>query len=261
MTAIAVSVAQALWAVYSSEKISLLAVSASWLSILICSTWRHRVGKKTALAIIGIVMPSSLLAMVFYGVLRGGATDLELAFEVFASNIARLGAEGVHVGDFGGPYWVFTQHLRDHALELTLGSTYLEQLLVLIPRAMRGEFLDLTDAFAAKQYGLNYLPGLGFGFSPWAEAYMNFRVAGFFIQGLLFGFFTRLLLRYTIRLVGLNEIVIFFQIILMTLFERNHLIGQIKATVVYCLPFLITWIVLQTMLRYGVRYSQNRAIA
>ena len=68
------------------------------------------------------------------------------------------------------PYWVFTQHLRDRFLELALGTTYFEQLQVLIPRVLRGQFLDLTDAFAVKQYGVDYLPGLGFGFSPWAEA-------------------------------------------------------------------------------------------
>ena len=136
--------------------------------------------------------------------------------------------------------------------------TYIEQLPVLIPRVLRTEFLDLTDAFAMKQYGVDYVRGLGFGFSPWAEAYMNFRVAGFFIQGLLFGFFTRLLLRYTIRLVGFNEIVLFFAFILITYFERNHFIGQIKATVVYCLPFLITLFVLQSMLRYGVRFPKKR---
>ena len=37
-----------------------------------------------------------------------------------------------------------------------------------------------------------------------------------------------------------------------------HFIGQIKATVVYCLPFLITLFVLQSMLRYGVRFPKKR---
>lgn len=258
MVAIAISVTQISWAVYSSEKISLLAVSASWLSILMISNWRHRVSKKTALLIIGILMPSSLLIMVFYGVLRSGVTDLDLAYDIFTSNISRLGVEGVHVGDFGGPYWVFTQHLRDRFLELTLGTTYFEQLQILIPRVLRGDFQDLTDAFSMKQYGADYLPGLGFGFSPWAEAYMNFRVVGFFIQGLMFGFLTRLLLRYSIKLVGLNEVAIFFQFILITLFERAHFIGQIKSTVVYCLPFLITWLALKALRRYGIRQMGER---
>jgi hypothetical protein len=248
--ALAISAVLVGWAVYSSAKISLLAVIASWLSIFLIATWRNRIRNGVAFALFALVMPASLMIMMFYAVLRSGVTDLALAADALAANLDRLGAVGgIHVGDFGGPYWVFTQHLRDRFLELTLGSTYIDQLLVLIPRVMRGGFLDLTDSFAQAHYGAAYLPGLGFAFSPWAEGYMNFRVIGFFVEGLLFGLLTRALLRVTARLFGLNEIVIFFQIVLITYFDRNYFIGQIKATIVFCLPFLATWSALDMLMR------------
>lgn len=250
LLALVITVLLIAWAVYASEKGSLLALSAAWLSILLFATWQGRVRKGFTLVLLSVLLPSSVLVMIFYAVLRGGITDLSLATEVFASNLDRLGdVGGVNVGDFSGPYWVFTEHLRDKFLGLPLGATYVEQLLVLIPRVLRGEFLDLTDAFARQRVGAAYSPGLGFGFSPWAEAYMNFRIAGFFIQGLLFGLLTRLLMQGNMRLSGLNELVIFFQIVLFFYFERNHLIGQIKATAVFCLPYLATYLVLDLLKR------------
>jgi hypothetical protein len=43
--------------------------------------------------------------------------------------------------------------------------------------------------------------------------------------------------------------VIFFQIVLITYFDRNYFIGQIKATIVFCLPFLATWSALDMLMR------------
>lgn len=249
LLALACSVIEVVWAVYSSAKISLLAVSAAWLAIALFANWKGRVRSWIMLASIGILLPSSLLVMLAYAVLRSGVSDPSAALNIVSMNLDRLGSAGVDIGDFSGPYWVFTQHLRNHFLDLRLGSTYIEQLMVLIPRALRGGFLDLTDAFAKQQYGPAYVPGLGFAFSPWAEGYMNFRVIGFFVEGLLFGLFSRFLVRTTIRLIGLNEIVLFFQVFLITYFERNHFIGQIKATIVYCLPFLLTWVVVEMLTR------------
>jgi hypothetical protein len=253
------SVAEVAWAVYSSAKISLLAACAAWLAIALFANWGQRVRSWIMIASIGVLLPCSLLLMMTYAVLRSGVTDVDLALTMLSTNIDRLGEAGVDVGDFSGPYWVFTQHLRDQFLDLTLGSTYFEQLLVLIPRALRGEFLDLTDAFAKAYYGAAYLPGLGFAFSPWAEGYMNFRVAGFFVQGLLFGLFSRFLLQSTVRLIGLNEIALFFQIFMITYFERNHFIGQLKATVVFCLPFLATWAIVELVTRRPPSYTEMTA--
>ena len=259
--AFALSAIEVFWAVYSSAKISLLAVSAAWLAIALFANWKNRVRNWIMIFSIGILLPCSLLIMMTYAVLRSGITDPDLALTLLANNLDRLGSAGVDVGDFSGPYWVFTQHLRNDFLDLTLGSTYIEQLLVLIPRVLRGEFLDLTDAFAKEQYGAAYLPGLGFAFSPWAEGYMNFRVAGAFVQGLLFGLFSRYLLTSTVRLIGLNEIALFFQIFLITYFERNHFVGQIKATIVYCLPFLVTWAALELVMRRPMSHLQTALAA
>jgi hypothetical protein len=237
------------WAVYSSDKVSLLALSAAWLSILLVATWQRRIHPAATLAIIGAVLPASLLFMVFYSVLRVGMTDFALILEVYNENLGRLGAGGANVGDFGGPYLVLTEHLRDEFLDLTLGATYVEQLAILLPKIVRGEFADLAVDFAVRKLGTDYQPGFGFGFSPWAEAYMNFRVAGFFIQGMLFGLLTRGLLGCSIRLMGFNEVTIFFQIVLVTLFERSIMAGQLKATIIYLLPFAATYLALLLLTR------------
>src|SRR5207302_10820554 len=127
--------------------------------------------------------PIALAILIAYSVIRGGAIDsvTQLPGEVrFAMD--GLGS-GVLVGDFDGPYHVLASTLSLPNRGLGLGATYVSQWPVLIPRAMRGDFADLSETFAMSELGVGYRPGVGFAYSPWAEGVLNFGLAGALVEG------------------------------------------------------------------------------
>jgi oligosaccharide repeat unit polymerase len=239
-TAFAIAAATLAWAFYSNHKFSMLTT----LSLLFC-WWVYRgwQGKASLrVALVGLAaLPAVLALLLFYATVRakGFAGD---TIDVWWSNFDRMGESGgVQVGDFDGPYSVLTMHLREPGTSTLYSAPYITQLPVLLPRALRGNFTDIGEAYAMWVLGPSYLPGMGFAFSPWAEGYGTFGVPGFFIEALLFGLLTRLLLRVLQRLLGHNTLPFFFTITMIVLFQRGYLVGQLKNVAVYVSPFLFVW--------------------
>jgi hypothetical protein len=96
--------------------------------------------------------------------------------------------------DPAGPVYSIVMYIKDSP-PLELGSTYLSQLGVIIPKFIWPDRpVDLAENFA-REYMANWTPGMGFGYSPYAEATLNFgpyfAPLHFLIVGLVWGLFWR----------------------------------------------------------------------
>jgi hypothetical protein len=242
--ALSASALGAAWAVYSSNKLSLLVSLAAWFAWWIASIWREDRTARTAWLGM-ILLPLILPVLILYSVLRAGVGgDLPELIGAGVSSLDRLGDAGIMVGDFDGPYRVLMSAL-DSGGAVLLGWTYLSQLLVLVPRALRGDFADLAESYARLRLGENWRPGTGFSFSPWAEGVSNFGILGFFVEGVLFGLLIALLVRTGRAALGSHaSVILYFLVTQIVLFQRGYLIGVVKNVVVYAAPFVCTWLAL-----------------
>lgn len=235
------------WAFFSNHKLSLLTTLSVWFSWWIYEIWQGRATPRAGLIAFSL-LPGTLALLIFYESFRGSDQgDFALIFETFLENMASLGQLGIRVADFDGPYRVLITHLENEINPPLLGETYLTQLNVLLPRFLRGEFSDLTEAYAQEHLGSTYMPGMGFAFSPWAEGYMNFGIGGFLIEATLFGIVTGVLIKLNQSILGSNPLALFFCVVCLALFQRSYFVGHLKNIVVYVLPFLGIWALLQTM--------------
>ena len=235
----------AAWAVYSSNKLSLLVALAAWFAWWIASIWRGERRARTAWLGM-ILLPLILPALILYSVLRAGVGgDLPELIGAGVSSLDRLGDAGIMVGDFDGPYRVLMSALDSPDGAVLLGWTYLSQLPVLVPRALRGDFTDLAESYARLRLGENWRPGTGFSFSPWAEGVSNLGIPGFLIEGVLFGLLIALLVRTGRAALGSHASVILYCLVpQIVLFQRGYLIGVVKNVVVYAAPFVCAWLAL-----------------
>jgi hypothetical protein len=243
--ALSASLLGAAWAVYSSHKLSLLITLAAWFAWWIATVWRSQQGARAAW--VGMVLlPLILPMLILYSFLRAGVVgDLRELIGVGLASLDRLGDSGIMVGDFDGPYRVLVSFLEDNSGASLLGWTYLSQLLVLLPRAFRGDFTDLAETFARLRLGENWRPGMGFAFSPWAEGVLNFGIYGFVVEGLLFGLVLALLVRVGRPMFsGGTSLILYCLIPQIVLFQRGYLIGVVKNVIVYAAPFACVWLVL-----------------
>jgi hypothetical protein len=193
-----------------------------------------------------VLLPFILPVLILYSVLRAGVGGgLAELIGTGVSSLDRLGDAGIMVGDFDGPYRVLMSALDTHDGAVLLGWTYLSQLPVLVPRALRGDFADLAESFARLRLGENWRPGTGFSFSPWAEGVSNFGIAGFLVEGVLFGLLIALLVRAGRAALGSHAAVILYCLVpQIVLFQRGYLIGAVKNVVVYAVPFVCAWLAL-----------------
>ena len=231
------------WAVYSSHKLSLLITLAAWFAWWIAGVMRGE--RSSRMAWLGIMLlPLMLPILLVYSFLRAGVTgNLSEAITVGLASMDLLGDAGVMVGDFDGPYRVLVSTLEDHAGDVLLGWTYLSQLLVLLPRAFRGDFEDLAEEFGRLRLGSTWQPGMGFAFSPWAEGVLNFGILGFLVEGLLFGILVRLLVRTgRVTFGGGASLVLYCVVPQIVLFQRGYLVGVVKNVIVYVVPFACVWL-------------------
>ncbi len=245
--AVLLSVLGVWWAFFSNHKLSLLTTLAVWFSWWLYEVWQGRATPRAGLIAFSL-LPGTLAVLIFYESFRGSDQgDFAVIFEMFLENMASLGQLGIRVADFDGPYRVLITHLENDISPSLLGETYLTQLNVLLPRFLRGEFSDLTEAYAQEHLGFTYMPGMGFAFSPWAEGYTNFGIGGFLIEAALFGIATGALMKLNQSILGSNPLALFFCILCLALFQRSYLVGHLKNIVVYVLPFLGIWDLLETM--------------
>jgi len=192
-----------------------------------------------------VLLPLMLPILLLYSVLRAGVVaDVgELITESLAS-MDLLGDAGVMVGDFDGPYQVLVSTLEDVAGNALLGWTYLSQLMVLVPRAFRGNFEDLAEDFGRARLGSAWRPGVGFAYSPWAEGVLNFGQLGFWVEGLLIGLLLGMFVRMGGTAFGSRALVLYCLVPQIVLFQRGYLVGVVKSVVVYALPLMCVWLAL-----------------
>jgi hypothetical protein len=243
--ALGASVLGAAWAVYSSHKLSLLITLAAWFAWWIAGIWRgHRTPRTAWLGM--VLLPFILPVLILYSFLRAGiGGDLPEVLGAGLASLDRLGDAGIMVGDFDGPYRVLISSLESRDAAGLLGWTYLSQLPVLVPRALRGDFTDLAEEFARLRLGENWRPGMGFAFSPWAEGVSNFGSLGFFVEGLLFGLLIALLIRSgRATLAGGTSVILYCLVPQIVLFQRGYLVGVAKNVIVYAAPFVCAWLAL-----------------
>lgn len=89
--------------------------------------------------------------------------------------------------DPAGPIYSIVMYVQDTPA-LQLGSTYITQLGVFIPKFIWPDRpIDLSEAFA-RDYMADWTPGMGFGYSPFAEAVLNFGPYFAPLHFLVFGF-------------------------------------------------------------------------
>lgn len=97
--------------------------------------------------------------------------------------------------DPAGPIYSVVMYIKDSP-PLEYGTTYISQIGVMIPKFLWPDRpVDLSEAFA-REYMADWMPGMGFGYSPYAEAILNFgpylAPLHFLIVGLIWGLFWRI---------------------------------------------------------------------
>lgn len=186
------------WSIYSNDKdpmvLAMLAFTATYL---------HRVSKKALNPLIAILaatatLLATTLGTIAFGLVRAG-TDLSHIREDIA-------AKGIFIAiDPAGPAFVNTSALRSTATPL-FGSTILHGLFLWLPRFVwPSRPTDFGQTFAQEYYS-NWHPGFGYGFSPIAEGWYNFRTLGvilvFALIGTLLGLARNVILQVTRRPIG-----------------------------------------------------------
>lgn len=89
--------------------------------------------------------------------------------------------------DPAGPLYSIVMYIKSTPA-LQLGSTYISQLGVFVPKFIWPDRpIDLSEAFA-REYMADWTPGMGFGYSPFAEAILNFGPYFAPLHFMVFGF-------------------------------------------------------------------------
>lgn len=174
------------WGIYTSDKnvilLGLLAIAAS------SSRFIRKKGLASLVHIIIGCVVLIYLAKVF-SLYRGGQN----IYTAFSMAIKQFGFRYI---DPLGPFAAI-QHVLTTSTDLLYGQTYLNIFFLIIPKFFWKERpLGLSEQFAVDNI-TNWSPGQGWGYSPLAEAYLNFSWMGPVIQylllGLLWGYFWKVL--------------------------------------------------------------------
>lgn len=157
--------------------------------------------------------------------------------------------------DPAGPMVSLVRAISDDSIQMNFGSTYINSLGVLVPKTLWPDRpLDIAEAFARENIS-NWSEGQGLGYSPLAEAYVNFSFPGafihFFIFGMLIGGFLQFMrvkyfFKYDFLFVPFVHIVIYYIVILSF---RAPLIGPIKMLILFLVPYFILYIILKGLSR------------
>jgi oligosaccharide repeat unit polymerase len=165
-----------IWGFYSSDKNPIL---MGFLALATALYWR-RSRRKSVLFIFILGVPALLMVFPLFSLYRAG-------FPLSILNLKNIYYFSFTRIDPGGPMSSLAEVIRntDH---FRFGTTYLDCLTLLVPRFLwPNRPLDLAELFAQENI-INWIPGQGLGYSLLAESYLNFGVAGAFIQFFAFGF-------------------------------------------------------------------------
>jgi hypothetical protein len=155
---------------------------------------------------------------------------------------------GIRYIDPIGPF-ASLQYIVNNPKDIQYGRTYLQIISLIIPRFLWKERpLDLSEQFAVDNI-TNWSPGMGMGYSPLAEAYLNFSWMGPLIQyllmGLLWGYFWIILRKVFWNYAQehwqcLYYILGYYFLILM---HRGPVAGLIKSLILYTSPLVFIVII------------------
>ena len=96
-----------------------------------------------------------------------------------------------------GPYYASSLIISKES-PYQLGATYMADIINIVPNFIYPDRPDTIPVVLAKEYLSDYEVGRGFGYSPLAEAYLNFGMEGaiinFIIMGWIFGVYWRIII-------------------------------------------------------------------
>ena len=119
---------------------------------------------------------TGMAGLVIVLIIMGGISVLRDANSVLSQEIAIRNA----FGEFVLPIITLYFYISQDSLPLLFGLSYITSPLALIPRSM----LPDKQLSLANQFMVDYDPTMGYGYSPFTEAYRNFGDAGFLIAGI-----------------------------------------------------------------------------
>lgn len=222
------------WGIYTSDKnvilFGLLAVAASSSRFI---------KKKGLISFVCIIVGCVVLIYLIkvFSLYRGDRniyTAFGLALKQF----------GLRYIDPLGPF-VSLQHMLTNSINLQYGQTYLQIFYLIIPKFLWKERpLDLSEQFAVDNI-TNWSPGMGMGYSPLAEAYLNFSWMGpviqYFLLGLLWGYFWKILRKVLWNFSqGLWQCLYYvLGYYLLILMHRGPVAGLMKSLILYTSPLIL----------------------
>lgn len=177
-----------LWSIYSSDKDPMLLGLLGGGAYFVQQRRKHQMR-----VIVGIVAACSL-AGPLVGLFSTYRAEGKLTADDFRFHSLMLERDPM------GPMVSLVEILQDESIEHRYGATYLDSLVLLIPKSLWPDRpLDLSENFIRERLA-GWQPGMGMGYSLLAEAYLNFGWLGCVIQyailGFIWGHSWRLLQKY-----------------------------------------------------------------
>lgn len=243
-----------LWGIFSSDKDPILIAVLAWGIGLV------GLKSKKIFILVVIIFGAALLlfAFVLFSIYRGGGDlyDLQHIFKLI----------GLRYLDPAGPMLSIADTLNSSD-SLRYGSTYLDTFKLLIPRFLWADRPpDLAEAYAISKMA-NWTEGKGYGFSPMAEALMNFSFAGVFIQyaayGLLWGLFwktlRRVLWHFDVALWSSFYCILGYYLLI--IYHRSHVAGSVKLMLQLVIVLSLVTLFFDQALHRNNRYQSGSLIS
>ena len=222
-------------AMVTSDKDPLLLVMLALATIL--TKFKLTLFKLSFVATIGFL--SVLLLMPLFSLYRSNAQISEVLplLRNYAGIVTKV--------DPAGPMFVLSSKIDSTGDDFSYGVNYTKSLGILIPKLVWPERpLDPAEEFARENIP-NWSPGQGLGYSPLAEAYVNFGIVGVFLQYFVMAFLLGTFLRFIQRnlfkyyrevFISFSYVIVFF---ILTLSFRGPSISVLKGMLMFCVPYCV----------------------
>ena len=207
----------------------------------------------TKLAILFIIGSAFLLIFVKGFSYYQGGEDIVSAMQLGYQNF------DITSIDPAGPYLAIALAFSRPS-EYLLGLSYWLDIQNILPKFIYPDRLPTMSVVFAETYIDDYLPGKGFGFSPIAEAYMNFGLNGIILEFVIVGIFWGALWRSLRRSLGTAlrlsgfDFLLLYQVIgyyFIFMAFRSSAFSFIKMSIQIFLPFIAVSLFLRFIGFYG----------
>jgi hypothetical protein len=230
-----------IWGLYSSNKDPIL------LSLIAAGTYFAKPRRTKAWLLVFIVAAGLLTAAALpaFSLYRAGIPLQEIRHHYYFS-FTRI--------DPKGPYIAFEEAINQRN-RLQFGSTYVQALLMMIPRRIWPNRPQGIAEHFAQEMIYDWSEGLGLGYSLLAEAYINFGWAGAFVQYLFIGFLWGKTWNFIFRRMGRIEIRYITACYytagyyILTIMHRAAFVGIFKRLVHFFVPLIIASYVINNVLK------------